>query len=315
MTFTIFQKLKKPSLSIKHEIHKRLAGWEEPRPHFPLRASDLFSDRQDFCPREHAFMDLGLAKKKGQFVGTAQRMTYDHGGYMERKLRDEYLRDIVVGQWKCSICNHRHPTFGKAPTVHCPSCTYKRWVYFEPEFDHVPSGVQGHMDFFVDASEPKIKLVECKTMAPDDFKKLVAPLGSHKIRTALYLKLIAESKWEPAKRINTRSATIIYVMKAFGLKDESIKQAGIKDAAFSPFKEFTIERDDSLLTSRLAQATTLKKWRDDKSVGMPCGICSSGFEKRAQGCAAVGACWSGKYPSVVTWLENEKPRHPGKKLI
>ena len=311
----LFAALKKPPLNLKHEIHKRLAGWEEPRPHFPLRASDLMSTKYEFCPREQAFMDLGLAQKKGQFVGTSLRMTFDHGSYMERQIRDVYLKDIVVGEWECGVCLQKYVLFGKCPTVKCAHCGYKRWQYREPRFSHDDSGVSGGIDFLIQTAHPKVRVIECKTMAPDEFKTLVAPLAEHKVRTSLYLKLIASSTWEPAKRINTQEATILYVMKSFGIKDESMKAAGIKDQAMSPFKEFTVKRDDSLLDKKLSQATVLKRWRDDKSQGMPCGICPNGFSKRAQGCSAVSPCWSGKYPHQVTWLEDGKPRHANKKLL
>lgn len=316
MSLTILKALKPKEVSLKFEIHKRLAGWDEPRPHFPLRASDLMSTKAEFCPREHAFMDMGSVKKKAQFLGTAMQITFDHGRTMEDKIRNEYLRDIAVGIWKCGVCGHPHPTFGKAPKVTCTHCGWgHQWKYEEPRFASPEFAVSGGIDLLVDVGQPKLLLVEIKTMAPDMFKDLVGPLAEHKIRTALYLKLAEESECAASDRINVNEARVIYVMRSFGIKDDSLAAAGIKDAAFSPFKEFTITRDDSLLTTSLAKAKVLKVWRDTKQ-GMPCGVCANGLTKRAQGCPAVAQCFSGKYQNTITWMGVDgSPKHPGKTLI
>lgn len=316
MTFATLAALAAPPVSIKMLLHARLAGYEEPRPHFPLRASDLLSSRGEFCPREHAFMDMGLAKKKAEFIGTALRMTFNHGRFMEEKIRNDYLADLVVGQWECAQCNCLHPTFGKRPTVSCTKCgAYKRWLYQEPRFADPVSGVSGGIDFLLDTGATKAMIVEIKTMAPDDFKVLAAPLAEHKWRTALYLKLASDSQWSASERVNTNEARILYVTKSFGFKDETMKAAGLKDAPFSPFKEFTVKRDDTLLEVPLRKAIVLKKWRDDQK-GMPCGVCSNGLTKRAQSCPAVAPCWSGKHPATTTWLDAaQQPVHAGKIVL
>lgn len=113
MALKILKGIKKP-VSIQRLIHERLAGWEPPRSHTTMHASDLMKDKE-FCPREHAFLDMEVAKKKSEFIGTALRMTFDHGRDIEQRIRDEYLRDIAVGYWKCGVCSTRHHLFGKAP--------------------------------------------------------------------------------------------------------------------------------------------------------------------------------------------------------
>jgi hypothetical protein len=312
MALAILKALAPKTVSLKFEIHKRLAGWEEPRPHFPLRASDLMKTDSEFCPREHAFMDMGLVKKRATFVGTSLRMTFNHGKFMEEKIREEYLRDLAVGNWVCGVCGKEHPTFGKAPLVTCSSCSFLNWKYIEPRFADDYAGVSGGVDVLLDIGQPKLLLTEIKTMAPDMFKTLAAPLAEHKLRTSLYLYLASVSTWNPASRINTKEARILYVSKSFGFKDDTLRAAGIKDAAFSPFKEFTIKRDDSLLKGSLSKSRAIKVWRDTKT-GMPCGICPNGLTKRAQTCPANAVCFSGKFPSTLTWLTPEgQPKHPGK---
>lgn len=315
MALLIIKHLKKEAVSIKQTLHKRLAGWEEPRAHFPLRASDLLKKDSEFCPREHALLDMKVAVKKGSFVGTSLRMTFDHGKDTEERIRNKYLRDMAVGTWTCGVCDFPLPQFGKAPRCKCPTCGWENWRYDEPAFSSASTGIHGHIDILLDVGSTKLRLVELKTMAPDEFKTLVAPLAEHKARTSLYLSLASESSWEPSKRVNTEEATILYVSKAFGIKDDSLRAAGIKDAAFSPFKEFTIKRDDTLITTPLAKARVLKIWRDNPKVGLPCGVCVNGLSKRAQGCSVVSACWSGSYPSVLTWPVAGEARHPGKKVV
>jgi hypothetical protein len=162
--------------------------------------------------------------------------------------------------------------------------------------------------------KPKLHVTELKTMAPDEFKNLVAPLAEHRQRTVFYLQAVAQSGLELAQRIDTSEASVLYVSKAFGCKDTTLKENGIKDAPFSPFKEFVIKRDDSLNATPLARARVLKVWRDTKE-GMPAGICSNGLTPRAQSCSTCGACYSGKHPGTLSWLEKGKPRHPGKTVV
>lgn len=319
MTLSFIKTMEKSGVSIKHMIHRKLAGMESPRPHRPLRASSLLKKGYEFCPREHALMDLGKSKVKADFVGTSLRYTFDHGKDAEKRIRNVYLRDTAIGHWKCRVCKHVDPSFGHCPDPKpCPLCGYKfHWEYLEPEFDHPPTEVQCHIDILVKVPErPKLVLVELKTMAGDEFKKLAAPLSEHKLRTILYLQLIAQSQWEGTQRVDTSEASILYVSKAFGCKDEGLAAANVRDAPFSPFKEFTIKRDDSLNERTMAKARVLKVWRDlPKTDGLPGGVCKSIMEPRAKECAACSACFSGNFPATLTWPNAGTPQHAGKTIV
>lgn len=310
----ILQSLKK-DISIKLMVHKALAGYEPPRSPHVLHASDLMRPEGEFCPREKAFLMMGVAKKRDEFVGTAMQITYQHGRDLENHLRNTWLRDHAVGIWKCGVCKTK-TGFGKAPKISCPKCGYShQWNYEEVRFESPVSGISCGIDLLIDVGEPKLRIVEIKTMTLDMFKSLKQPLAEHKFRTSLYGVVIEESKLPYAHRINTKEPHIIYVAKSFGIKDEDMKAAGIADSAFSPMKEFVLERDDGIVATQVNKAIALKAWRDDPKVGLPCAICVNGLTKRAQKCAAVTACWSGAYPNMVTWLEDGQPRHPGKKLV
>lgn len=299
-------------VSVKNLIHSRLAGYEAPRSNERLHASDLMKDKE-FCPREHAFLRMGVAKKKAEFISTALRLTFDLGRFYESQIREVYLRDIAVGYWACGICGHTHSTFGKEPKIKCPQCGWgHKWEYQEPRLTSAISGISGGIDILIDVGEPKLRLVEIKSMDKDEFRKLEAPLAEHKWRTTLYLRLAEEDSGPISGRINCKVGHIIYVSKSFGFKDTQLKADGIKDAAFSPFKEFEIVRDDSMSLITHEKAKALKVWADDNSKGLPCGICPNGLSKRAQGCTAVTPCWSGSYPATISWYENGVIRHPGK---
>lgn len=299
-------------VSVKNLIHSRLAGYEAPRSNERLHASDLMKDKE-FCPREHAFLRMGVAKKKAEFISTALRLTFDLGRFYESQIREVYLRDIVVGYWACGICSHPHPTFGKEPKIKCPQCGWgHKWEYQEPRFTSPSSGISGGIDLLIDVGDTKLRLVEVKSMDKDEFKKLEGPLAEHRWRTSLYLRLAEEDAGPVSGRVNNKVAHIIYVSKSFGFKDTQLKEDGIKDAAFSPFKEFEITRDDEASDVHYAKARALKVWQDNPNKGLPCGICPNGLSKRAQGCTAVAPCWSGSYPATITWYENGQPRHPGK---
>lgn len=315
MALKILRAIKKEkAVSVKNLIHTRCAGYEPPRPVTTMHASDLMKDKE-FCPREHAFLRLGVAKKRSEFISTALRITFDLGRFYETQIREVYLRDIAVGYWACGVCHHTHTTFGKEPKISCPKCKYNRWEYLEPRFTSPSSDISGGIDILIDVGEAKLRLVEIKSMDKDEFKKLAAPLAEHRFRTSLYLRLAEEDNGPVSGRVNTKVATIIYVSKSFGFKDADLKADGIKDAAFSPFKEFEILRDDTMSDTSYAKAKALKTWQDNPKGGLPCGVCPNGLSKRAQGCTAVTACWSGSYPATISWYENGAIRHPGKHAV
>jgi len=310
----------KQGVSIKHLIHRALPAWEPARSHKILHASDLMKEHE-FCPREFALFDLSpQTKPKGRFIGTAQHITYAHGKDMERRLRNDWLREHVVGYWDCGVCGLHLQTFGKSPKLNCPEChVVGRWVYREPRFDSKISGISGGIDAIVDVGQTVHRMVEIKSIDKDYFKDLVAPYAEHRFRASLYLRLAAESDDPIAKRLNKKVLHILYVSKSYGFKDTSLAQAGIKDEPFSPFKEYVVERDDSLTETAVAKAKALHYFRKNSKkpsavTFIPCGVCVSALTKRAEACPVRAQCFSGSYPGSITWVENAKIRHPGKEL-
>jgi len=306
MPLKITKKLKnKNAFSLKKILHEKIAGVQEARPMHNIHASDVTKGDKEFCPREYCLVDITGKKRRDEFIGTSLRTTFHHGEDLQRRINEVYLEDIMVGNWVCRNCGEIKQLCRKPTKGHCftKSGIDHNWQYEEPRPLSKISGISGGIDALIITGEPKYRIYEIKTMASDAFKALVAPLAEHRIRTNLYMRLVAEDTTELHDRVNTEVANILYVCKGFGCKDESLKLMGLKDAAFSPFKEFTVHRDDSTTLIFTRKAKLIKKFRGNGK--MPDGVCNTSFCKRAKTCPVVSECFSGKYPAQITWNKKE----------
>lgn len=290
-----FKEEVRPSLKLR--IHKRLAGWEEARCHKTLHASDMTKD-YGFCPREFALLDVTKVKPKGQFIGTSLRTTFDMGEALHDLLRESWGLKESVGTWRCFRCGVRHPFCKRPVTCGVEGCKSKLFSYKEETFFSQSTGAVGNIDMLVDLEEPLLRMVEIKSIDKDQYKELIAPLAEHSLRTNLYMRFIEDSSHPHKHKINLKEAIVFYVCKGFGTKDDSLAKADIKDAGFSPFKEFWVKRNDDQTQDIWTKAEVLHTFR--KGGGkMPQGICVNGLCKRAQSCVMVKPCWSGQYPAGV----------------
>jgi hypothetical protein len=291
----IQKKNNKPKPSLKMNIHKRLPEYDNGRSHKVLHASDMTKD-EEFCAREYALMDVVKAKKKGQFLGTSMKMTFDLGDAIHDLVREKWALGESIGSWYCFKCGSVHP-FQKRPSK-CgyQGCPGKHFKYREEMFMSQDHGATGSIDMLADFGEPLLRIVEIKSIDKDQFKELVGPKAEHKWRTSLYLRLIENSSHPNKKRINLQEGLVFYVVKGYGVKDETLKAEGLKDTAFTPFKEYWVQRDDNSTNGIWQRAIDLYDFRKN-GAGMPQGICTQAFCKRAQSCSMHVPCWSGKYPA------------------
>lgn len=290
--------------SLKFELHRSLAGWEDARCHKTLHASDMTRD-EGFCPREFALHDALNTKRRGQFIGTSLRTTFDMGDMLSDLVREKWAVHKTVGTWRCLKCGSLHQ-FCKYPKI-CntkqldpngnvvSTCNSRVFRYKEEQFIVPSISASGSLDMLYDAGLPKLIPVELKSIDKDQFKALVAPHAEHSWRSNLYQRLIANSLHPQKDHIDQKRMLVLYVCKGYGVKDETIKPAGIKDTEFSPFKEYWVQRDDKLTNDIWKKAEALKKYRS-KEGGMPQGICDNSYCKRAMSCSALKPCWSGNYP-------------------
>ncbi len=165
-------------------------------------------------------------------------------------------------------------------------------IYEEMRFESPSTGASCGIDLLVKTGEPKLRILEIKSMKEDEFKALVAPKAEHKQRTNLYMRLVEEAGY--GHMIDCQRATVFVVSKGFGVQDEEIKKWGFGDS-YTPFKEFEVVRNDADTDERFERARMLKRYRDEGV--MPLGVCPTSYCKRAKDCDVVHACFSGKYPA------------------
>ena len=303
-------------IEVRPLLHARIAGSEAERESTALHASDM-ADRE-FCPREFALMD---ATKKGRpwaFVSTAMRVTWDYGDFLQWSVNNIYLRDIMWGRWKCLSCGRQTgPLPCKVPTKPCKMALKTRarcrWEYRELVVECEPMNAVCSLDCLL-KDGPKLRLAEIKTEVKDSFRDLQAPRAVHRLRTQLYLRMIDSTMYR--KLVHTDGARLLYICKGYGVKDEilhaRLKEKGISDWPYTPFKEYRIERNDGETDHLVSRAVALRAAREEKAV--PCGICPTAMCKRARECPVAKECFSGKFPGTVTWVEKGKPFHKGKKI-
>ncbi len=280
------------SVSVKLLIHEALAAREDARSHRVVHASDIV-DNENFCARQFALFDLTGKRPRGKFVGTAMRVTFEYGRFIQKQVNEVWLKDRMYGDWRCPHCNFKLAA-RRAPKFACPECGHRHWAYEEFRVHSDLYGVSGGLDTILDLGLSKLRFCEVKSMDKDYFKDLKAPLQEHRRRSALYLRLLSESNHPLAQSIDHEVSHLLYVSKSFGFKDQTLHEAGIKDAQFSPFKEYLVHADHPLLDKELAAAMALRKFRD-RTGPIPDGICASCFVKVAKYCPVVDDCFSGKY--------------------
>ena len=279
---------------LKYVLHSKLRRAEPDRSHKIVHASSLTqAGTNRFCPRRSAIMDkVALPNPPLRYLDTSMSMTFEIG----RQVQDIVVNVLneagaAITNWKCDSCGG--VTHKSMRPLNC-GCGCRS---FKPEEIRVRSSVSDiscGIDVFANLGEPKLRAVEIKTIAPEEFKKLIAPMWEHRVRTSLYLRCLAESDDPWKERVNTDMANVLYVSKGgYGTMDGTLAGWGIGDK-FSPFKEFVIHRNDQETEPYVAQAIRLKKFRQGEA-GMPCGICTTAFDKTAQACPVSKQCFSGAF--------------------
>ena len=289
----------KQSAAPKHGIidilKKNMGGYEAARSTEVVHASDITKD--SFCPRQYALWDVLGKSKEGGYVSTALRATFDIGNATAKVFIENWAGQHAIGDWKCQRCNkvvfmQSKPGLGcinnGAQVLGC------MWTFMEPRFQSVEFDVNGGIDVFMDMGSQKWVAVELKIIRLEDFDAIVAPLPEHRIRTSLYLKLIADSNSIYKDKINLHEARVLYVSRGYGKKNEAYGEV-------LPFKEFVVNRDDEIIAKPLAKAKQVKVWRAEKK--MPAGICNTALDKYAKNCNVCKGCFSGEYPAeqVKPW--------------
>lgn len=285
--------ISKGPASLKKLLHDYLSGYEKGRSLKTLHASELTKD--EFCPRFYALSDLLRSKPYDRWLSTSEAVTFRMG----RRLQEDVVNDLaamnkLVGDWKCHGCGKLFRFQGRP--AKCTECFCRAFAAEEVRFVSEVSGASCGVDALVNFGGGKLVPIEIKTMDKDQFKALVAPLAEHKLRTALYLRIIAESVEAKSNMVDTSKAIVFYVSKGgYGCADPTLAEMGLKEK-FSPFKEFVVVRDDDRTEPLTVSAKTVYDFRQGKA-GVPKGICATAMDKVATKCPRRTACFSGDYPA------------------
>ncbi len=291
-----------PTGSLKFLLHSHLSGPEKERPLSTIHASDM-TKPEGLCPRYYALHDEMQKKPRDRWLSTADVITYRMGN----DLQDAIVHDFAdmgraVGHWKCLACGHTHQ-FCKRPGK-CENCGCRGFKPEEVRFKSAITGASCGVDMLVNLGGPKLIPVELKTMIKDQFADLLAPLQEHRLRTNLYLRIIAESDHNWSNLVSSEEARVLYVCKGGYKADPELAKWGLPDK-FSPVKEYKIKRDDAKTEEMQKRAKVIVDFRAGK-VAMPCGVCKTALTTRAKKCPMKKECFSGNFPGEYDWQEADK---------
>jgi hypothetical protein len=284
-----------PKMSIIHRLKMNVGGTTPARSMAEVHASD--ATKPDFCPRHWALMDTLAKTKKNEYLSTALAATFDMGNATADLVKEHWLGDSSIGNWKCKTCGDQR-TFCSKPEAGCKKQLGCNWRYVEMVFDSVYSGITGSIDVMVELGSMKVVPTELKIIKVEDFEALKTPLAEHSLRTKLYLKLISDSTSVYKDRINLHEAHVLYVSRGYGKKNLD------HNGEILPFKEYVVARDDAAVMPLMHNARQIKIFREDEKHPMPSGICTLPTDKYAKGCSTCGACFSGNYPAAQPALEH-----------
>jgi len=282
-----------PPDSIRYHLHQHLSGPQHGRGYSTVHASELTKEGSEaFCPREYALADITGYTGRGQYLSASMRSTFRIGRDQEQALA-HWLADLglVIGDWECHACNHVHR---RGPRPDQCDCGSRSFGYREMRFISAVSGAECGVDLLVKLDDHYTP-VELKTIKDEHFKELFAPVAEHRIRTKLYLRILAESDDPVTHQVRTDRGRVLYICKGgYGCRDSTLQDLGLGDK-FSPWKEFDVQRDDQKVESMTAAARAVADFRAGRA-GVPGGICRAKDDKRAKACPLVETCfnWSGK---------------------
>jgi hypothetical protein len=297
-----FLKIKPPEFqpegSLKYILHRTMAGTQEGRDLSTLHASD-FVDK-DFCPRRRLIKRLiGKTLTPDQHLKTSNQMVFALGhAVADIVIEQSALAGIAIGDWCCRACGYVH-RMQHLPQA-CLKCKCPAMLYHERRFVSSLSGISCGIDLVVGGLGSKWKIVEIKSIGQEDFRKLVAPLGGHRVRTNLYMRIIEESTDTDRFNIDTHNAIVLYVDKGgFGVKCPDVANWKFGDNGFSPFKEFHVKRDDSDTDLYDALAKEYRASLHSKTICT--GICTSQSDGPAKNCIVRQQCFSTQFPVGSKW--------------
>jgi hypothetical protein len=282
-----------PPLSMA--LHGHLSIVDSARSVKVIHASDLTNEKDEYCSRRAALMTKLLRSPRPRRLTTSESVTFRIGRDLQDSVVDWFSElEMVIGDWECASCKHLH-SFVFRPK-NCKNCKGPVLINKEMRFKSKKNGASCGVDLALGLpGTKKLTAIEIKTIDKDQFKKLVAPLAEHRLRTNFYLRLIEEQDDHRTPHFQTDYGIVFYVSKGgYGCKQEWVDNPLIKDN-FSPFKEYEVKRDDAK-TNRMAELAIGYHHYRETGV-MPAGVCQVSTALRVKNCEVAKECWSGDYPA------------------
>lgn len=276
---------KKAKKEVIQTLIKLMGRYYPERSHETVHASDV--TKSGFCARKYRLMDVLNLKQPDTYIGPGLRATFDVGKMTAKLLTDQWSGDQALGHWKCNTCGTKK-LWQKKPSDGCAGMGRCAWEYEEVNFVHEQTGLSGSIDLFMSLGQPKATAIEIKIMKVEDFDKLVAPLGEHKARTRLYLRLIAESVNPLRAWVDQAHAVVLYISRGFGKKNMDAQ------AHIVPFKEYDVYRDDESVQPYIDRAALVHNARRDNFIPERT-VCDSINCPTAKSCPVRHQCWSGAH--------------------
>lgn len=283
--------LKTPNLKSADEkkevvnlLIKRMGKYYPERSHHTVHASDV--TKPDFCPRQYRLLDVTEKKRPDRYLAPALRATFDMGKDVADRICNDWLGDDAVGHWRCGVCG-KEERFTNKPGPGCGQMLPCDWRYKEVNFVHATTGISGSIDLLLNLGGSKATVNELKIIKPEDFADIKAPLGEHRVRTQLYLRIIAESHSPYKALVDTEHAKIVYVSRGYGKKNENV-------GMIVPFKEYDIQRNDEAVEPYIILGNQVRQARLQNTIPQH-KICPSVMCATAKACPVKAECWSGEY--------------------
>lgn len=271
--------------SLVHLLVKNMGKYYPERSHKVVHASDVTKD--DFCPRQYRLMDAHQVTRPDSYISAALRATFDLGRLTADILVTQWADSFVWGKWRCTTCKETVEFGPKPEPTQCASganllCD---WKYHEVNFVSQYSRISGSIDMLADIGKPKKVPIELKIIKADEFDKLAAPLAEHRLRTMLYLQLIAESDNPVRYQVDTEHAKVLYVSRGYGKMNPDVGQ-------IVPFKEFDVYRDDAAVKLYSERGRAVHIARQEGTIPSE-KICPTPACATAKKCPVRLQCWSG----------------------
>jgi hypothetical protein len=250
------------------------------------------SDLSNFCLRRYILCrqhNIPFNKIKSIPIGTG--FTFDIGNKVQDIIftRVAHFKiEKMIGIWVCPICNTQYDGLKPAACSKCnPPHGFNSFKYKELKLHYNITDkknnvhtITGNIDLPILYADDKTILIhEIKSIKPDDFDTMDAPLPNHQIQLKGYLWLAKKNKNKYKHlgfKFHTKSGIILYASKL---------------AKVEPFKVFQVNLD--IATEKIFDKIEkdLKTFSNRNKLPR---ICQSSYSKKARNCPEVNACWHDK---------------------